>query len=43
VAASKRLSHRLDVMASYSATKLHQPYITNTMVNVGARASGVSI
>jgi hypothetical protein len=40
VAASKRLTHRWMLMASYSATKLHQPYITNTMVNVGSACIG---
>jgi hypothetical protein len=39
-ALSKRLSNRWMLMASYSATKLHIPYVTNTMLNVGSACIG---
>src|SRR5262249_14878266 len=40
IAASKRLSKRWMLLASYSATKLHIPYVTNTMQNVGSACIG---
>ena len=43
VAASKRLSHRWQAMASYSATKLHIPISQNTQGCCDFQAPGISL